>query len=218
MKTRKEMESEARRLEQRMRESRGEPVAGAEIGVAVGGVAPATLFTFPESSVRFGATEQSGGPYTHRMLRHVDGVDRSGSFEYRLIEEEFVSDSEGRDVRHYEPIDLTTSESAFDVVSAGFRRLDEDRLFERVAPIVAHCTANGFTTDEWNNAVSRIQQLASDLDLSVASQMRVKSDAIDLLEGRLELGDFVARAVERQECFRDQRVTLSRTITESIEV
>jgi hypothetical protein len=49
--------------------------------------------------------------------------------------------------------------------------------------------------------------------------MRVKSDAVDLLEGRLELGDFIARTVARQDCFDfAQRVELTHEITESIEV
>ena len=58
-----------------------------------------------------------------------------------------------------------------------------------------------------------------DLALSTAAQMRVKSDAVDLLEGRLELGDFIARTVARQDCFDSaQRVELTHEITESIEV
>lgn len=218
MKTRREMEIDALQVEQRMRESRRGEVAGAESASAVAGPVVEPLFTFPESSVRLGATEPFGGPFTHRIVRRVDGVDRLGRFEYRLTEEEFISDSEGRVVRHYDPVDLATSDSALDVLSAGFRRLDEDRIYDGVEPIVAHCMASGITVDEWKSALSRIQELASGLDLSVGSQMRVKSDAVDLLEGRLELGDFVARTVARQECYRAQQVVLSRTITESIEV
>ena len=136
-----------------------------------------------------------------------------------LIEEESVADSEGRLVRRYDPIELVTSENELVVLSVGFMRLDEDRLYERIEPITAKISATGFTLSEWEDALIKVQDVTTDLALSTASKMRVKSDAVDLLEGRLELGDFIARTVARQDCFDfAQRVEQTRGIKASIEM
>ena len=218
MRTKSELQIEARRLEQRVHESRQSP-QGAAGDVAIGAHEAIPLFTFPETSVRLSGPSDLGSSVTHQMVRYILAAHDRVSPEYKLIEEESVSDTEGRVVRRYDPVELATSGSAHEVVSAGFRRIDEDRLHERVAPIAAHIAANGFTLSEWEDALSKVQEVTTDLALSTASQMRVKSDAVDLLEGRRELGDFIARTVARQDCFDfTQRVELTQEITESIEV
>ena len=218
MRTKGELQMEAQRLEQQMRESRRE-ASGFTGGAAIGAATRIPLFTFPESSVRLSSPSDPGISVTHRMVRYIlAGQDRTNP-EYMLVEEESVADSEGRVVRRYDPVELARSRSALDVVSAGFQRIDEDRLHERLEPIVAEVVTNGFTRNEWEDALFRVQAMTSDLALSPAAQMRVKSDVVDLLEGRLELGDFVARTVARQDCFHSaQRVEQTRDITESIEV
>ena len=89
----------------------------------------------------------------------------------------------------------------------------------RIEPVVARIEAEGFTEAERADAVAELDRASSELDLSVTARMRMRIDMIDLLEGRLELGDFVARTVARQECFAvTQRVALSEQCRESIEV
>jgi hypothetical protein len=218
MRTRTELQIEARRLEQRAHEIRQASHRSAA-DVTSGASSTLPLFTFPESSVRLSHPSDLGSPVTHRMVRYILAAHERTDPEYKLIEEESVSDSEGRVVRRYDSVELATSGSALDIVSAGFKRIDEDRLYERCEPILAQTSTNGFTRSEWENALSRIQAVTADVALSTASQMRVKSDAVDLLEGRLELGDFIARTVARQDCFDSaQRVELTHDITESIEV
>src|SRR5215207_3063467 len=129
MKTRNEIEFEAQHLEQRLRDLRADAIANTVTATPRDSVQRWSLFTFPESSVKVFATDPVH-PLTHRMTRHVEVVVGGSGLEYRLIEEEFVSDSEGRVLRHYDPIDLETSDIAFDVISAGYRRVDEDRLRE----------------------------------------------------------------------------------------
>ena len=217
MRTKSELQIEARRLEQRVHESRQSP-QGAAGEVAIGAHEAIPVFTFPESSVRLSGRSDLGSSVTHRMVRYILAAHDRVSPEYKLIEEESVSNSDGRIVRSYAPVELATSGSALDVLSAGFRRIDEDRLHERLEPITAQISTNGFTLSEWEDALSRVQEVTTDLALSTASQMRVKSDAVDLLEGRLELGDFIARTVARQDCFDfTQRVERTHEITESIE-
>lgn len=82
MRTRTELEIEARRIEQQARETRSE--LGAK-----------PLFTFPESSVELNVGSETGSPLVHRMLRHITSIQGHAGPEFRLIEEEFVSDSKG---------------------------------------------------------------------------------------------------------------------------
>jgi hypothetical protein len=220
MRTRAELEIEARRLEQRLHEAQHELNNNAGSPVAVSGIAAKPLFTFPESTVAIVAGSETGRPETHRMVRHVTMVNAPAGLSYRLIEEEFVSDSNGQLVRHYDPIEISTDGGAFGILSAGFQRLDEDRLWERLEPVVPLIEAKGWFTDsERASAVGEVEKYTSELNLSASARMRVKSDTIDLLEGRLEMGDFVARTVARQECFAVlQRAVQSHQHTESIEV
>jgi len=219
MRTRGELEIEARRLEQRAREVRLVPSNRIENSLPVAGLGTAPLFTFPEGSVKLYAPGNSEPVLTTRIIRHVEASECSAGFEYKLMAEEFISDAHGKLVRHYDPIDLVTSDHVLDVLTAGFQRLDEDRFREQVEPVGIRIEANGFTQAEHAEAVAEVERYASEMDLSASARMRVKSATIDFLEGRLETGDFVARTVARQERFAVvQRAVLSRQITESIEI
>src|SRR5688572_3197768 len=134
MRTRNQLEIEARQLEQAARESMQGRVAASEQTLALAAAGALPLFTFPESTVRLNAASEFQGPLSHRMVRYIDAVQRPSGMEYRLMEEEFVSSAEGEPVRHYDPIELVTSDDALDVLSAGYQRLDEDRLAERIEP------------------------------------------------------------------------------------
>jgi len=215
MRTRAELEIEARQLEKRAREAPGH----IETPFTIAALAPPPLFTFPESSVKLYAAPNSDVLFTARMIRCIDVTEGRAGFEYKLMEEEFISDSQGKLVRHYDPIGLITSDNALEVLSVGYQRLDEDRLWERVDPVRSRIETNGFTLAEHAEAVAEVQRYALEMELSASALMRVKTDTIDLLEGRLEMGDFVSRTVARQECFAPvQRTVLSRQITESIEI
>jgi hypothetical protein len=219
MRTRSELEIVARHLEQRMRERQAELGSRPEVPPAGSAARSEALFTFPESTVTLNTRADPEGPQIHRMVRHIAAVQVGTGPEFRLVEEEFVSNPAGELERHYEPLDITTDGGALGIVSAGFQRLDEDRLWERIGPVVARIEANGFTGGEQAEAVAELDRSVSELDLSATARMRMRIDMIDLLEGRLEMGDFVARTVARQECFAvTQRVALSEQCRESIEV
>lgn len=214
MKTRTELETEARRIEAMARESLGVSDARASIVTATG-----PLHVFPETAVKVNAASEFEGPLTHRILRHIAAAEKAGRIEFSLVEEEFVSSAAGLPFRHYDPIELVTSNEALDVLSAGYQRIDEDRLSERIEPIVDRIEASTFQESASADDVAEIETVAAELTLSAAARMRLKMDAVDLLEGRLEPGDFVARTVARQECFqRGERVTLSRQHIESIAI
>lgn len=218
MRTRTELEIVARSLEQRLRERQSEASRQPEAPLTGGPAKSETLFVFPQSTVTRRSRSEAEGPQIRWITRRIDTVQTATRAEFRLIEEESVTDSNGRPVRQHEPVQIATSTRAFDVVSTGYQRLDEDRLVERVEPFVARADANGFTEAERTQAVAELDRAASELGLSVTARMRMRIDLIDLLEGRLELGDLVARTVARQECFAEtQHVALSPQCTESIE-
>ena len=205
MRTRSEIEAAAIRLERE-----------------AGGVSQETsreariLFRFPESTVTLGTAINADGGFLHRIFRHIAFKQSASGPKYTLVEEESVADSMGRLLRVYEPVAIFTGDRAGDALTAGYMRVDEDRLLNSIEPITTRISANGFTLEEWEDALLKIQELTKSLDLSTASRLRMKSDACDLLEGRLELGDFVARTIARRNCFqRNQCVMESRQITES---
>jgi len=215
MRTRAELEIEARRLEQRTREVS----SNAEALTAAIGAGAKPLFTFPESSVAITEGTESGHPLRQRTIRHISLVGARAGFEYRLIEEAFVTDLTGAPVRHSDPIEISTGGGALGILSLGFQRMDEERLWERIEPVIGRIEADGFTESERAEAVADIEQSTAELNLSAAGRIRMRCNAIDLLEGRLEIGDFVARCVARQECFAAvQREVLSYQNTESIKV
>ena len=219
MRTRVELEIESRRLEQRAREVREAPSNDVGNTVPVARPGAVSLFTFPESSIKLYAPGHSEPVHRSRVIRHIEATERQAGFEYKLMEEEFISNEQGKIVRHYDPIDLVTGDNVLTVLSAGYQRLDEDRIWERVEPVVRRVEENGFTNAEHVEAMAEVERCTSELDLSASARLRVKSDTIDLLEGRLEMGDFVSRTVSRQECFAvTQRATLSRQITECLEI
>lgn len=219
MRTRSELEIVARRLEQQIRGNPTELGSRPEVSLAGPGSRAEALFTFPERTVTLRAGSASECPQTHRMVRHIDAVQTGTGPEFRLSEEEFVSNPAGELVRHYEPIDIASDGGALGIVSVGFQRLDEDRLWERIEPVVAQIEADGFTEGEQAAAVAELDRSVSELGLSATARMRMRIDMIDLLEGRLEMGDFVARTVARQECFApQQRVAESQQYTEAIGV
>lgn len=219
MRTRAELETEARRLEQRVRDERGTPSNGVERSLTSAGLGAAPLFTFPESSVKLYAAPNSEVLFTARIIRYIEATEGRAGLEYKLMEEEFIADPEGNIVRHYDPIDLVAGDDVAEVLRAGFQRLDEDRLWEQVEPVRSRIHTNGFTQAEHTEAVAEVVGYTSEMNLSASARMRVKSDAIDLLEGRLEMGDFIARTVARQEGSAVvQREALSNQVTQSLEV
>jgi hypothetical protein len=188
------------------RESGGRPAAEA-------------LYTFPENTVTLRADAESAGPQIHRKVRHIAAVQAGAGLEFRLVEEEFVSNPAGELVRHHGPLEVATDDRALGIVSAGYRRLDEDRLRWRVGPVVARIEADGVTEAERADAVAELDRSVSELDLRATARLHMRVDLIDLLEGRLGVDEFVARTVARQECFAvTQRVALPEQCTESIEV
>lgn len=215
MKTRLDLENEAREMERLAREClvvRNSPLAP----VAAGEWTP--VHRFPESLVTLGPAEGFLTVERHRMLRHIEAASVGERLEYRFIEEEFVAEADGQPVRHYDPIDLVTGDSALDVLIAGYQRLEEDRVRERLACIAARVEAEAFDAPVTPDVIAEVESTTDSLVLSPTARMRMRVDAVAFLEGRLEAGDFVARSVARQQCYEAPAQVVTQQITERIEV
>jgi hypothetical protein len=220
MKSRQEMWIEARRLEEIGRQTLEDRRRGSASEIALtASVAPVVLYSFAESVVRINAASEYEGPLTHRMLRRVEFSESDPEGPYQLVEEEIVTSEDGQLVQHYEPATLVSSDDPFDVLSAGYQRQDEDRLCERLEPVIDRMEANTFPEPVTSEAIAEVERLVSDLALSPVAKLRMKVDAVAFLEGTLEAGDFVARTVARQDCYQpEQTITAGQRICESIEV
>jgi len=221
MRTRQEMQIEARRIETLGRQTSGDrrPGSTTDLALTTADVSPRVLFSFPESSVRINSASEFEGPLTHRMLRRIEQAENDPEGEYRLVEEEFVSSSDGQLVRHYEPVALVSSDDPLEVLSAGYQRLDEDQLRERIEPVLDRMEANTFPEPVTKADIAEVARLVSHLELPPAAKLRMKVDAVAFLEGTMEAGDFVARTVARQECYRPvERITVSERISEAVEI
>lgn len=157
------------------------------------------LFTFPESMVRRNAASEYEGAMSHRIVRSVGAIPRADRLEFLLVEEEFVTAPSGELVRHYDPVVVETDDDPLDLLVVGYRRLDEDRLRERLEPVIDRIEANTFADAATSEDIAEVEELVSDLPMSTASRMRLRWDARDMIEGRMEVGDFIARTVGRQE-------------------
>jgi len=103
-----------------------------------------------------------------------------------------------------DPLILTSSASAYDVLRAGYELAEEEQLdmaLERFSDRTD-------SADE--ESVAEIEAIIETGGLSSADRLRTKAETIDFLEGRLERGAFIARVIERQmlrgESIRHQQV------------
>ena len=221
MRTSQELETQAKALEDRRREwlaARGRAGAGLLLSPA-GNAGAVTLFNFPECFVTFNASGASAAPEAHRMVRRIDVVTGDQAADYQLIEEEFVTDDSGGFVRHYEPVAMVITDSPLEALIAGYQRMDEDRLQEQLEPIAEKIEAGHLPVPVTAEAIADLEGVAAGLSFSPAARLRIRSDAIAFLEGRLEGGDFVLRTVGRQECFAPKvTVDASQRTSEQMEI
>jgi len=182
-------------------------------------VASRPLFVFPDSTYRANVASEFEGPLTFHFSRFVSGAPSNSEAEFKLFEKERVSNSDGETVRESEPFEIVCSDSAYEVLVAGYQRVDEDRLRERIEPIIDRMESSMFAEAPGAEEVTEIENFASELSLSASARMRLRIDAAAMLEGRMDADEFIARTVARQECFEAKRTfQITNQITEAIEI
>jgi hypothetical protein len=215
MKTKPEIEQQAARLQQSALTLA--PVSVEQSPVAPS--APTPLFVFPETTFRANVASEFEGPLTFHFSRFVSGAPSNGETEFKLFEKEWVSNSNGETVRESGPFEIVSRDDAYEALVAGYQRLDEDRLRERIEPVIDRMESSTFPEEPSSEKVAEIENFASEFSLSASARMRLKIDAAAMLEGRLDAGEFIVRTVARQECFEaKQTCQISNQITEAIEI
>ena len=197
MKTHREIQEEARRLEQLGRQywTEGRQRNAGEAAGAAPLFAPHVLFRFPDTTLTISRGPNFEMTETRRMARRIEVELRDEKPGFRLVEEEFEAEpSEG--VESLGVVPVAQSDDVLDVLSEGYRIGEEECLAESLTPIVARLEEVGFC-DGMSTALTEVEAVIGASKLSPASRLRVRANAVEFLEGRMRPSDFITDVVER---------------------
>jgi hypothetical protein len=194
MRPHREIQNEAERLVLLGREYLAERRSLAGEGSIV--ALPRVLARLPESRVTIAnpmLADTSDARQQHRE-RHIEADIENDELMFRLIEREHQLDTDGKVLREGEPESIMVSRSGFDLLLAGYELVEEERLAEALAP---YADRDGDLKSD-PQAVAQIEEILETSELPVADRMRAKAEIVDFLEGRLEAGEFIEHAIDRQ--------------------
>lgn len=183
MKTIHEIQAEARQLA-----ARGERFRDTAIGAdrRIGGTAtPQELFHLPSAEGM-------------HPVRSIDAVIEGRDIAYRLVERE--TPSAGQRPSDEPASVVMVSDSAFDVLLAGYELAEEERLAEQLEPY-AELDDDESSMGEAATAVQAA--LETDL-LSPVDRLKTKVEVAAFLEGRMEANALITHVIARQ-CHREDR-------------
>jgi len=179
----------------------------------------ASIFSFPRTTYRSDLSSGSGEAGITWIDRSVTATLVGSRIEFGLVEREMRTNAQGKALYYGHDTHIWSAKSAYDILVAGYQRIDEDILRERMAPIAARLGEKEFPDAIRREDLAELDNLTAELSLSPSSRIRVRADAIAFLEGRLEAEKFLSRAVDRQDCFEPkQAIQLSNQHTQAIEV
>lgn len=197
MKPDSEIQEEAERLERLAREWIVTGAAKPE---------PVTLAVLPDSRIAPAA------PRRHLRIAVVRDDDAP---EFLLLQDEAVA---GRVEWDPDPLVLTRSDSAYDVLRDGYEARQEDRLAEFLTPIADRIGAEGFIEDASPEVIEEIAAALEADNLAPGAQLRARADIVEFLEGRLSPSDFISAAIERQSHRPQVRESVAEFLSERISV
>jgi hypothetical protein len=191
MKTHREIQNEAERLVVLGREYRAERRAHAGEAIVT---LPRVVGRLPDSQVSIASGEAASAGATHRRReRHIEADIEHDELMFRLVERETELAADGRSLRGARPETVMVSRSGFDLLLGGYELVEEERLAEALAPY-----ADRDDTKADSEAVAEVEGILETSGLPVVDRMRAKAEIIDFLEGRLEPGEFIEHAIDRQ--------------------
>lgn len=209
MKTHREIQEEARRLEQlgwQYWNERRAPGANA-LGATASDTASRLLLALPDS--RF-TTEHFGSEpiHTHCRSRRIEVALDGDAPEFRLLQDEIETTASGSVVREIGPVLMLRSDSAADVLEDGYELGEEERLGELLAPFADRIEEMDLVDEVDPALVERIEGIVDAGNLAPAARLRCKMDIAEFLEGRLESSQFITAAIERQVYRESEREAL----------
>ncbi len=219
MKTNDEIQREAQRLVMLGRSYRDE-----HRGTASGVVPlPRVLVQLPDVQVTRKAEVAPPGSETRLVNRHrhIEAAFEDDALIFRLMERETEAPGAPVLARASDPTEVMVSRSGFDLLHAGYEMVEEDRLFERLAPYSERIEERDGRDPVDEREVAEVEAVLETHLLPPSDRLRMKADIVEFLEGRLEAGVFIAHAIDRQ-CAREgqrqghaQHHELKLTINES---
>ena len=123
-----------------------------------------------------------------------------GALIYRLMERETDLPTSDRGERDEDGTLLASSNSAYDVLRAGYELAEEERLEAELERYAERSEDRADSAD--GETVAEVESILETNVLSPSDRLRTKTEVIDFLEGRLKPNVLIAHAVERQ-CSRD---------------
>ncbi len=219
MKTNEEIQREAQRMVVAGRSYRDEHRGTAGEVVPL----PRVLVQLPDVQVTRKPETGSPGSESQRVNRHrhIEAAFEDGALIFRLMERETAAGESATMVRAGEPTEVMVSRSGFDLLHAGYEMVEEDRLFERLAPYTERIEERDGRDPLDEREVAEVEAVLETHLLPPSDRLRMKADIVEFLEGRLEAGVFIAHAIDRL-CAREgqrqghaQRHELKLTINES---
>jgi hypothetical protein len=191
MKSHRDIQNEAERLVVLGRAYRAERRAHAGEAIVT---LPRVVGRLPDSQVTIARGEDASAGATHRRReRHIEADIEHDELLFRLVERETELASDGRALREAAPEAVMVSRSGFDLLLGGYELVEEERLAEALAPY-----ADRDDTKADAEAIAEVESILETSSLPVADRMRAKAEIIDFLEGRLEPGEFIEHAIDRQ--------------------
>jgi len=198
MKTDQEIREEAARLQQLAREW---IVAGAPQGAE-----PSFVLPEPET----GEATRLG-----RRLFRVEAVRENNLLEFLLVQQEAHSEQLGP---QEEPLILTRSDSAYEVLREGYDMQEEERLTAGLTPILGRIEDQGWIEDADPEAIDEIEAIVDSDHLTPSARLRTRAGIVELLEGRLTASEFISTTIERQGRRVSERERLGELLHERISV
>ncbi len=190
MKTRQQIQTEARELARLGGEYRAESLRLTTPGALV--PASRELMRLPSWTPTLSATN---APSVLRV-RSIDAVlAEHDSLLYRVVErEEHAANHAGA----RETIDvLLVATSAYEALAAGYTLGEEDRLAEQLGPYAERGERERSIQDNVDTIVEVEGILEAD-QLPHSGRLRTRLDVIDFLDGRMEANDLISRTLARQ--------------------
>lgn len=129
--------------------------------------------------------------------RHVEAAFAGEALIYRLVEQETENTAPSAAAKTSEPTEVMVSRSGFDLLHAGYEMVEEDRLFERLAPFGGRMEERDSLEEANEREISEVERVVEAHLLPPSDRMRMKADIVEFLEGRLEPGIFISHAIDR---------------------
>jgi hypothetical protein len=206
MKTAQEIQAEVPRLMALGRQYRDELREANGSAVAV--PSPRVLLRLQESprTTQQDAQPESLSIFPRHHERAIEAAMERDVLVYRLVDQDPEIAPSGRTVQEDAPEIVMSSQSAFEVLHAGYELVEEERLAALLEPYAGRNEDHDGPEPVSGEAASEVEAIVETDLLSPAGRLRTRAEIAEFLGGRLEANAFIPRIISRhraRECHRE---------------